>query len=33
MTEEKFWYAMACLAVNIAMFIIPLIMLIDLKRR
>lgn len=33
MTEENFWYAMACLAVNIAMFIIPLIMLINLRNR
>ena len=32
MTEEKIWYAVFGLAVNIAMFVIPLVMLLDLRR-
>ena len=33
MTEEKIWYAIFGLAVNIAMFIIPLFMLLDSRKR
>lgn len=33
MTEEKIWYAIFGIAVNIVMFIIPLIMLLDVKRK
>ena len=32
MTEEKIWYAVFGLAVNIAMFVIPLLMLLDLRK-
>ena len=31
MTEEKIWYAVFSLAINIAMFIIPLVILLDLR--
>lgn len=33
MTEEKIWYAVFGLAVNIAMFVIPLVMLLDSRKR
>lgn len=33
MSEEKIWYAVACFAVQIAMLVIPVIMLIDLRSR
>lgn len=33
MSEEKIWYAVFGLAVNIAMFIIPIIMLLDVWKR
>lgn len=33
MTEEKIWYAIFGLAVNIAMFVIPLTTLLDLRKR
>ena len=32
MTEEKIWYAIFGLAINIAMFIIPLVILLDLRK-
>ena len=32
MTEEKIWYAVFGLAINIAMFIIPLVILLDLRK-
>lgn len=33
MTEEKIWYTIFGLAVNIAMFVIPLVMLLDSRKR
>ena len=33
MSEERIWYGIFGLAVNIAMFIIPLVMLFDLMKR
>lgn len=33
MTEEKIWYAVFGLVVNIAMFVIPLLMLLDLRSK
>lgn len=33
MSEEKIWYVVFGLALNIAMFVIPLVMLIDLRKR
>lgn len=33
MSEEKIWYAVASFAVQIAMLVIPIIMLIDLRSR
>lgn len=33
MTEEEIWYAVSCLAVNISMVVIPLVMLLDLRKR
>jgi hypothetical protein len=32
MSEEKIWYAVACFAVQLALFIVPLLLLIDLRR-
>lgn len=33
MSKEKIWYAVSCLALNISMFVIPLVMLLDLRKR
>ena len=33
MSEEKIWYAVFLFAVQIAMFIIPLIILLDTRKR